>query len=398
MSGNAGEGSGQGGADELRIMRICMLTTTHPPRDGRIFEKEAKSLAKEHGVTILAPFDAGCVGEDGDVRFVIVRKPASNLLHPVALWRALRASFACECDVIHCHEPDALLVALLLKVVKGRKVVYDVHEHWPSEIPFDLGIPNATALTRILEPLLSRGEVLLSRFADAKIAVSESVAERFRGNGTEPVILSNYSIADPGRPASQAKSTHSVVYMAGNMQMFHGIQECIQALSKVATTFPDVSLTLVGNIRQDVGAIAARTEPRPEIMMTGYLPYREMYETLREGNVALLVFQPHYYNAYIGLPNKLFDYMLCGLPVVASDFPEIRKVVGDAGCGVLVDPTDPDAIAKAIVYLLEYPDEARKMGENGRRAVLERYNWGKMEMRLLLLYRAIEGHAGSDLT
>jgi len=166
-------------------------------------------------------------------------------------------------------EPDALLVALLLKVVKGRKVVYDVHEHWPSEIPFDLGLPNATVLTRILAPLLSRGEVLLSRFADAKIAVSESVAERFRGNGTKPVILSNYSIADPVRPASQAKSTHSVVYMAGNMQMFHGIKECIQAISKVAATFPDVSLTLVGNIRQDVGAIAARTEPRPEITMTG---------------------------------------------------------------------------------------------------------------------------------
>jgi glycosyltransferase involved in cell wall biosynthesis len=370
-----------------------MLTTTHPPRDGRIFEKEAKSLAKEHGVMILAPSEAGCVGEDGDVRFVTVRKPASNLLHPLTLLRVLRAGLGAECDVIHCHEPDALLVALLLKAVKGRKVVYDIHEHWPSEIPFDLGLQDATVLARVLEPLLSRGEVLLSRFADAKIAVSESVAERFRGNGAEPVILSNYSIAGPVPPASQAKNSRNVVYMAGNMQMFHGIQECIQAISKVAATFPDVSLTLVGNIRPDVGAIAARTEPRPEITMTGYLPYREMYETLREGSIGLLVFQPHYYNAYIGLPNKLFDYMLCGLPVVASDFPEIRNVVEDAGCGVLVDPTDPDAIAEAIVYLLEHPDEARRMGENGRKAVLDRYNWGEMEKRLLQTYRAIEGQA-----
>jgi glycosyltransferase involved in cell wall biosynthesis len=116
-----------------------------------------------------------------------------------------------------------------------------------------------------------------------------------------------------------------------------------------------------------------------------------MYETLRAGCIGLLVFQPDYYNAYIGLPNKLFDYMLCGLPVVASDFPEIRKVVGEAGCGVLVDPTDPDAIAEAIIYLLEHPDEARKMGENGRRAVEERYNWGEMEGRLLDLYRSLNG-------
>ncbi len=371
-------------------MRICMLTTTHRPHDGRIFEKEAKSLAKEHDVTIIAPSDAGGVEENGGVRVVTLRKPASTLLHPVTLWRAFRASLGEECDVIHCHEPDALLLALLLKAVKGRKVVYDIHEHWPSEIPFDLGLPNATALTRFLESLLSPVELLLSRFADAKVAVSESVAERFRGNGTEPVIISNYSVADLAPPVPKARNSHSVVYMAGNMQLFHGIRECIQALSKVTATFPDVSLTLIGNVREDIGAIAAKTDPRPEITMTGYLPYREMYETLREGSIGLLVFQPDYYNAYIGLPNKLFDYMLCGLPVVASDFPEIRKVVGEAECGVLVEPTDPGAIAEAIIYLMEHPEEARRIGENGRRAVLERYNWGEMEGRLFGVYQVIK--------
>ncbi len=373
-----------------------MLTTTHLPHDGRIFEKEAKSLAKKHDVTIIAPSENGGVEESGGVRIITVRKPSSNLLHPVTLWRAFWACLGHECDVVHCHEPDALLVALLLKTVKGRRVVYDIHEHWPSEIPFDLGLPNATVLTGFLEYLISPMELLLSRFADAKIAVSESVAERFRGNGTDPVIISNYSVAGSVPPAPQARHSRNVVYMAGNMQLFHGIRECIQAMSKVAATFPDVSLTLVGNVREDIGAMAAKTDPRPEITMTGYLPYREMYETLREGSVGLLVFQPDYYNAYIGLPNKLFDYMLCGLPVVASDFPEIRKVVGEAGCGMLVDPTDPDAIAGAIIYLLENPDEARKMGENGRKAVEERYNWGEMEKRLLGVYRQVEEAGRGD--
>ena len=369
-----------------------MLTTTHWPNDGRIFEKEAKSLAKVHDVTIIAPSDAGGVAEEGGVRVVTVPKPASPLLHLVTLWRVFRACLREECDVIHCHEPDALLLGLLLKALKGRKVVYDIHEHWPSEIPFDLGLPpNAAVLTRTFASLISPVELLLAQFADAKIAVSESVAERFLGNGTDPVIISNYSVADLALPAPKVRKSRNVVYMAGNMQMFHGIRECIQAISRVKVIFPDVSLTLIGNVRADVSAIAAKTDPRPEITMTGYLPYGQMYETLCRGSIGLLVFQPDYYNAYIGLPNKLFDYMLCGLPVVASDFPEIRKVVGGAGCGVLVDPTDPDAIAEAIVYLMEHPEEARRMGENGRRAVLERYNWGEMEGRLLGVYRAIEG-------
>ena len=375
-------------------MRICMLTTTHRPRDGRIFEKEAKSLAKEHDVTIVSPSDAGGATDEGGVRIITIPRPASPLLHPMTLWRAFQVGLGEECDVIHCHEPDALFLALLLKALRGRKVVYDIHEHWPSEIPFDLGLPSGTTLTKILESLISPMEILLARFADANIAVSESVAERFYGDGVGPVIISNYSVTALAPPVPEERNGHSVVYMAGNMQMFHGIRECIQAISKVEATFPDVSLTLVGNVRADIGAIAAKTNPRPEITMTGYLPYREMYEALCRGSIALLVFQPDYYNAYIGLPNKLFDYMLCGLPIVASDFPEIRKVVEGAGCGVLVDPTDPGAIAEAIVYLLEHPEEARRMGENGRVAVLERYNWGEMEGRLFGVYRAIGGNTG----
>ncbi|NLA31849.1 MAG: glycosyltransferase family 4 protein [Methanomicrobiales archaeon] len=318
-------------------MRICMLTTTHRPRDGRIFEKEAKSLAKEHDVTVIAPSDAGDTGEEG-VRIITVPKPASPLLHGVTLWRVLRACRGEECDVIHCHEPDALLLA---------------------------------------------------RFVDAKIAVSESVAGRFRGGRAEPVIISNYSVAGLAPPDPGVRERYGVVYMAGNMQMFHGVRECIQAISRVRVKFPYVSLTLIGGIRADIGAIMAKTNPRPEITMTGYLPYREMYEALRAGSVGLLVFQPAYHNAYIGLPNKLFDYMLCGLPVVASDFPEIRKVVTDAGCGILVDPTSPDAIAEAVIYLMEHPEEAQRMGESGQRAVLERYNWGRMEERLLDLYQSL---------
>jgi len=261
------------GRPEPWPMRICMLTTTHRPYDGRIFEKEAKSLAKEHDVTIIAPSDVGGAGENGDVRIVTIPKPASTLFHPVTLWRAFRACLSHKCDVIHCHEPDALLIALLLKAVSGRKVVYDIHEHWPSEIPFDLGLPNATALTRSLESVLSPLELGLARFADAKIAVSESVAERFRGNGKEPVIISNFSVADsvPLAPqVPQAGSGYSVMYMAGNMQLFHGIRECISAMSKVTAKFPDLSLTLVGNVREDIGAIAAKTDPRPEITLTGY--------------------------------------------------------------------------------------------------------------------------------
>jgi len=181
------------------------------------------------------------------------------------------------------------------------------------------------------------------------------------------------------------------VSVAGNMHLFHGILEGILAVERIIPRHTDVSLKLIGNIRFDLeDCVPDMSCNYCWIEKTGHLPYRRMYEELSKCYLGLLLFQPHYYNISIGLPNKLFDYMLMGLPVVASDLPEIRRVVEDVDCGILVDPADVEAIAEALDYLLSNPAEARRMGENGRRAVIEKYNWGNMETVLLDFYETLQ--------
>ncbi len=367
-----------------------MLTSTHGPNDGRIFQKEAKSLAKEHEVTIIAPSGEGGSSIVDDIRIVTVKRPDSVALHPITLLRLLRACLAEDADIYHCHEPDALLIGIFMKYLKGKQVIYDIHEHWPSEIPFDLRVRNGSLIQRALSSVVSIVEIVLARRAENTFAVSESVAARFREWGIEPLILSNYSISDLDIPYNPNRSGQNLMFMAGNMQAFHGVGECIEAVSRVRKRYPGVSLTLVGNVREDLYEYIYGSDYHEFITSTGFLPYRAMYEKLNEGTVALLVFQPTYYNISIGLPNKLFDYMLLGLPVVASDLPEIRNVVNSADCGILVDPENVSEIAGAIAYLLDHPEEARRMGANGRRAVLERYNWSRMETNLLQAYRDLD--------
>ena len=371
-------------------MKICILTSTHGPSDGRIFQKEAKSLAKEHEVTIIAPSDmSGSRVVDG-IHIVTVKRPDSTALHPITLLRLLQACLAQDADVYHCHEPDALFIGVLAKYLKGKQVIYDIHEHWPSEIPFDLRIRNGSLIQRALSAFVSSVEIALARRAESIFAVSESVAARFRERGLDPVILSNYSIADLDIPYNPDRNGRNLMFMAGNMQSFHGVGKCIEAVSRVRERYPDVSLTLVGNIREDLSERISEFGRNEFITSTGFLPYREMYEKLNEGAAGLLVFQPTYYNISIGLPNKLFDYMLLGLPVIASDLPEIRSVVGSADCGILVDPGSVSEITDAIIYFFDHPKEAQRMGANGRRAVLEKYNWSRMEADLLQAYRNLD--------
>ena len=85
-----------------------------------------------------------------------------------------------------------------------------------------------------------------------------------------------------------------------------------------------------------------------------------------------------------------------GLPVVCNASPFNQAVVEHYHCGICVDPENLEEVAGAIRYLLDHPEEARKMGENGRRAVKEKFNWGIEEKKLLALYTDILAEAETD--
>ena len=102
----------------------------------------------------------------------------------------------------------------------------------------------------------------------------------------------------------------------------------------------------------------------------------------------LLFFHPEP-NHVDAQPNKMFEYMSAGLPVLASDFPLWREVLVGTGAGRCADPLDPAAIGRAIESLLADPQAAQVMGRRGREAVMTRYQWTFEERKLLALYREL---------
>ncbi len=116
------------------------------------------------------------------------------------------------------------------------------------------------------------------------------------------------------------------------------------------------------------------------------MPHKELESLLAQVKAGPVLIHPviRYRTSY---PTKLFEYMAGGIPVIASDFVLWREILEGTGCGLLVDPLDPQAIADSIVYLLEHPKEAAEMGRRGKKAVEEMYNWSKEEGKLLQLYK-----------
>ena len=170
----------------------------------------------------------------------------------------------------------------------------------------------------------------------------------------------------------------------GGIGRIRGITEMVQAMGRVQS---GVRLNLCGRFSEPAVEQACKSMPGWQaINEKGYVDRAGVRQVLGRSVAGLVTLHP-VINYLDALPIKMFEYMAAGIPVIASDFPLWREIVLGNQCGLCVDPMDPDDIAHAIDYLVLHPEEARQMGENGRRAVLERYNWAAEEAKLLAYYK-----------
>ena len=279
--------------------------------------------------------------------------------------------------------PELIPVGLAAKLLRVR-VVYDVHEDVPRQIQGrnDMNI----GLRYVLSAGASFAEWMAARFFDAIVCATPSIARRFPPAKT--VEVQNYPIVAElatAKPVTYDKRPPRFVY-AGGITQLRGAREMADA---VGNPWFDstIELCLAGSFRpaslqQEVETSAGAAN----IQFFGQLSRAKLAELLGTARAGLVLFHeaPNHVNAQ---PNKLFEYMSVGLPVIASDFPLWRDLIDGIGSGILVDPKSPQAIADAMRWMLENPQEAEAMGRRGKETVESRMNWAHESKNLLGLYQ-----------
>jgi len=367
-----------------RFMRICHLTSVHTPFDTRIFHRECRTLAEAgHEVHLITRH-----GRDETVDGVHIHSIPSYdskikrmLFAVLAVYRkALEGGY----DVYHFHDPELIPVGVLLKL-RGKKVVYDVHEDYPVYFRYKEAFPRP--LRRPLAWLMGKMERAAGPVFDAVVAATPTIYERFSALNRKTRIVHNFpSRAGIGRENPGPKED-AVVYV-GSLTLDRGIEEMIEAVNIARSILP-VRLLLAGDFgSRKVEEYVKNLPGFSCVDFHGHTSRDETTRLLSRAKIGMVVCRPqdNYRFAY---PTKLFEYMAAGLPVIASDFALWREIIEGAGCGLTVDPTSPGEIADAIVNILRDPVEARAMGERGKRAVREKYNWEKEKEKLLGLYEDI---------
>lgn len=369
-----------------RKIHVAHLSSAHPRYDIRIFLKMCRSLvANDFSATFVVADGKGDEVRDG-VRILDAsasRGRAARMIH--APRRVLERALALDADIYQLHDPELLSIALALKRA-GRTVVFDSHEDFPASI---LSKPYLHPVARGVIALgAEMYEKRVVRRLDHVIAATPAIRDKFLAIGARSTDINNYPLTEELASNAGWEERVPEVSYVGGVTRIRGLAEAVEAMG---LTRSGARLNLVGPFTDQ--ALRQEVVAKPgwaNVNDMGSLSRESVRGVLARSMAGLVTFLPEP-NHIHAQPNKMFEYMSAEVPVIASHFPLWREIIEGADCGLCVDPEDPAAIARAVDQLVEDPDRARRMGENGRRAVLDRYNWPAEERKLIGLYRALVG-------
>ena len=361
--------------------KVCILTSSHKADDDRIFYKQAKSIAGAgYDTAIVVPHPADEVLDGIRIKAVPIadNKFVRLLLTP---FHVLMAGIKEKAAIYHFHDPELIPAGLVLRLM-GRKVIYDSHEYYKmkilskNRIPMWLRSPVAEAYDLL--------ETLAARTFSGVIVTDRVTESKFKGMAT---VVSNppYKSGICARP-DKKDGAFKCAYV-GAIDKDRGLFKMVEAMEHVDSR---VKLILAGRMSEEDLSAMKRLKGYSKVDYLGLIPWKSVLKLLPDCDLGLLLLQPVPGYLYHGENSiKLFEYMMAGLPVLSSNFVNLERIIGEVGCGSSVDPTDPKEIAKQIMYFADNPEVSRKMGENGIKAVTEKYNWEKEAEKLLGLYDRI---------
>lgn len=277
-------------------------------------------------------------------------------------------------DIVHAADFDTYLPALLAAKIKRKKIIYDIFDYYADEVK----------LPTITRQIFSSVDNFFMRFSDLIIIVDESRLFQIRNAKKKDVLIIQNTPIDQKAHfpfKNERENNKFKIFFAGSLMKDRDIFTIIN----IAKELGDIEIEIAG-WGDCVNLIKELAAANPFLKYLGILHYDQVISKTMTSNLLFALYNPNILNNRYASPNKLFEAMMCGKPIIVNDGTSMADIVREENCGIVVPYGDYHAIRDAIIKLKNDPDLCKKLGENGRRVYEEKYNWKIMEERLLNIY------------
>jgi glycosyltransferase involved in cell wall biosynthesis len=395
-------------------MKIGFVWHNSYPWDVRLEKIMKACIEHGHKVCLL------CLGKEPLPTFENLNGIKVQRVYPPRIvrvrWSAKAAAFplffnpiwiACIAGFLRKETPDLLVVRDLplasLVGLFGRMsrvpVILDMAENYPAALTaYQNALYNPFLFGNGWLP--KQYEKISLKMVDHTLVVTDEQVRRLKALGVEAsriTVVGNTpetcffsSQKDPPVHSDQRSNGNGAnLLFVGKLDAHRGVELLIRAMPDLLQEFPGLTLTLVGDgtQRAQLERVAGSLGLSASIRLPGWVEFRNIWSYIDKSTVCLI---PHLRSEHTDttLPNKLFDYMALGKPVVASNCEPLERVIRETDCGVTFQSGNVADLQAALRRLLSSPEMRLAKGQNGKKAVQENYNWAVDRKSLL---RVIDG-------
>ena len=290
-----------------------------------------------------------------------------------------------KADVIHACDLDTLIPAIPVKLIKRTKLCYTIYDYYANILPDGRFQTIRNFIRRLVSSIENSG----IGFVDFLFLTDDSLREHM---DIAKIHKFTYIYNSPddyyagkGVNTTGEKNWIDILYI-GVLIKSRGLDCMIKAIDGLE----DVKLTIggVGPDRQFIEAAAKRYH---NIQYLGWTTsYKEIMDITSKTDLTFRFSDPNIPATKYVLPNKLFEAMMCGKPIIVTEDSAAAEIVRKEQCGLVVNYGAIDELRDTVVTLKNSPQLRRQLGNNGRKAYDEKYSWNIMEKRILTAYKNID--------
>jgi len=370
-------------------MKIIMILDKPYPSDARVYP-EAKSLIKAgHEITLLS-WDKNAKNPKYEKldEINVVRSYNSKFMEILPYdifrlhwwWRkgfndALKLFEKNSYDVVHCHDLSSLPIGIKLKKKFDCKLVYDAHEIWGYMVEKDLH--------NVWSRYYLKKEKKLLEYVDQIITVNEPLKKYFKKITRTPItiIMNCKPLINKSYEPSHNKKM-KLIYLGG-LRKPRFLLEAIEVINEI----PDVEFIIGGHSgkKKYIEELKKKCKLASNVNFIGKVPMEEVLTMTKNADVVFCMFDPNDKNNKVGLPNKVFESMVVGRPIIVTKNVYSGIFVEKKNIGLAI-PCNKKSLKEAILILRDNPDLRRKLGQNALNAAIRKYNWKEQEKKLLTIY------------